>query len=81
MFLEVKGLKKLIKFLKSENKESNRKFDNLAEQIKQLIQKLKYDDNIKPQISEILQLLGFSDESIQNIVNNGEGYFLEKNKK
>ena len=46
-----------------------------------MIQKLKYDDNIKPQISEILQLLGFSDESIQNIVNNGEGYFLEKNKK
>ena len=54
---EVKGLKYLIKYLKSDNKEKDKKYNNLVDKIKNLIQNLKTDDKLKTQISQILELL------------------------
>ena len=77
---EIKGLQTLTKYLKKDNREKEKKFNNLAEKIKELIKKLKFDDKIKPQISEILLLIGFNENDIKNIINNNKGFFLEKNK-
>jgi hypothetical protein len=77
---EIKGLQYLIKNLKKDNREKDKKYDNLAQKIKELIKKLKYDDKIKPQISQILLMIGFNENDIQNIVSNDKGFFLEKDK-
>ena len=75
---EIKGLQFLIKNLKKDNREKDKKYENLAKKIKELIKKLKYDDKIKPQISQILVMIGFNENDIQSIVNNNNGFFLEK---
>jgi hypothetical protein len=54
----VKGLKNLTNYLKNENREKDKKYNNLVEKIKKLIQSLKSDDDLKPQISQILELIG-----------------------
>ena len=54
----VKGLKNLTNYLKNENREKDKKYNNLVEKIKKLIQSLKSDANLKPQISQILELIG-----------------------
>ena len=77
---EIKGLQFLIKNLKKDNREKDKKYENLAKKIKELIKKLKYDDKIKPQISQILVMIGFNENDIQSIVNNNNGFFLEKDK-
>ena len=75
---EIKGLKTLTKFLKKDNKEKEKKINNLTEKIKELINNLKYDTKIKPQLSQILELLGFPSNTIQNILNNNKGFFTIK---
>ena len=72
---EIKGLKILTKYLKKDNKEKDKIFNNLSKKIKELINHLKFDEKIKPQLSQILELLGYPSDNIQNILNNNKGFF------
>ena len=72
---EIKGLKILTQYLKKDNKEKDKKINNLAEKIKELINNLKYDNKLVPQLSQILELLGLSSE---NNLNNDKGFFSIK---
>ena len=72
---EIKGLKILTKYLKKDNKEKDKIFNNLSKKIKELINHLKFDEKIKPQLSQILELIGYPSDNIQNILNNNKGFF------
>jgi hypothetical protein len=71
---EVKGLKKLIKFLKSDIKEKERVINELIKQIKELFKELKWSTKNNKTVSEILKILGYSPDIIKIIFENRNGY-------
>ena len=72
---EIKGLKTLTQYLKKDNREKDKKINNICVKIKELINNLKYDNKLVPQLSQILELLGLSSE---NNLNNDKGFFSIK---
>ena len=81
---EVKGLKTMIDYLKKDNKEKDKKFESLVEQIKELFKGMKCDSKNKLQISQIFQIIGYPPEVINMVTNSKKGNIMdliEKNNK
>ena len=78
---EVKGLKKLINYLKNEIKEKERILNELIEQIKELFKELKWSTKNSQRVSQILNILGYTPEIIKIIVDNKKGYNFDFNLK
>ena len=57
-------------FIKKQLKEINLKYEQLSEQVKELLKNIKCDIKIKPQISQICQILGFSPQTTARIITN-----------
>ena len=78
---EVKGLKKLITYLKDEIKEKDKILNELIEQIKELFKELKWNTKNNQRVSQILKILGYTPEIIKIIVDNKKGYNFDFNLK
>ena len=72
-YSEFKQMQKQMKFIKEQLKESLLKYEQLSEQIKELLKNVKCDMKNKPNISQICQILGYSPETTSRIVNNKRG--------
>ena len=70
---EVKGLQELIQYLKKDNKEKDKKFNNLSQKVEELIKNLNHDNKINSEVSEILKLIGYSSDKIEKIINDKKG--------
>ena len=75
-FNEIKQMQKQMKFIKEQLKDSILKYDQLSEQVKELLKNVKCDIKIKPQISQICQILGYSPQTTSKILNNKKGGIL-----
>ena len=73
---EIKQMQKQMKFIKEQLKESLLKFEQLSEQVKELLKNIKCDIKIKPNISQICQILGYSPQTTSRILNNKKGGIL-----
>ena len=73
---EIKQMQKQMKFIKEQLKESLLKFEQLSEQVKELLKNVKCDIKIKPNISQICQILGYSPQTTSRILNNKKGGIL-----
>ena len=73
---EIKQMQKQMKFIKEQLKESLLKFEQLSEQVKELLKNIKCDIKIKPNISQICQILGYSPQTTNRILNNKKGGIL-----
>ena len=71
---EVKGLKKLITYLKSDIKEKERIINELIKQVKEIFKELKWSTKNNKIVTEILKILGYSPEIIKIIFENRNGY-------
>ena len=78
---EVKGLKKLITYLKDEIKEKDKILNELIEQIKELFKELKWNTKNNQRVTQILKILGYTPEIIKIIVDNKKGYNFDFNLK
>ena len=67
---EVKQMQKQMTFIKKQLKEIMLKYDQLSEQVKELLKNIKCDMKIKPQISQICQILGYSPNTTARIIAN-----------
>ena len=67
---EIKQMQKQMTFIKKQLKEINLKYEQLSEQVKELLKNIKCDIKIKPQISQICQILGFSPQTTARIITN-----------
>ena len=75
-FNEIKQMQKQMKFIKDQLKETILKYDQLSEQVKELLKNVKCDIKIKPQISQICQILEISPQTTSRILNNKKGGIL-----
>ena len=73
---EIKQIQKQMKFIKDQLKESLLKYEQLSEQVQELLKNIKCDLKIKPQISQICQILGYSPQTTSRILNNKKGGIL-----
>ena len=62
-------------FIKKQLKETLQKYEQLSDQVKELLKNVKCDIKIKPQISQICQILGKSPEEVNKIVNKKKSIF------
>ena len=69
-FNEIKQMQKQMKFIKDQLKEALLKYDQLSEQVKELLKNIKVEIKIKPQISQICQIFGYSPQTTSKILNN-----------
>ena len=67
---EFKQLQKQMMFIKKQLKETLQKYEQLSDQVKELLKNVKCDIKIKPQISQICQILGFSPNTTARILAN-----------
>jgi chromosome segregation ATPase len=75
-FNEIKQMQKQMKFLKDQLKDCLLKYEQLSEQVKEMLKNVKCDIKIKPQISQICQILGYSPQTTSRILNNKKGGIL-----
>ena len=73
---EFKEMQKQMTFIKKQLKEVMLKYDQLSEQVKELLKNIKCDMKIKPQISQICQILGYSPNTTARIVSNKKSGIL-----
>ena len=78
---EVKGLKKLITFLKNDIKDKERILNELIKQIEEIIKELKWNTKNSQRVSQILKTLGYTPEIIKIIIDNKKGYNFDFNLK
>ena len=76
---EVKGLKKLVTFLKNDIKDKDKILNELIEQIKEIIKELKWNTKNNQRVSQILKILGYTPEIIKIIIDNKKGYNFDFN--
>ena len=67
---EIKQMQKQMMFIKKQLKETLQKYEQLSDQVKELLKNVKCDIKIKPQISQICQILGFSPNTTARIISN-----------
>ena len=72
-FNEFKQMQKQMKFIKDQLKDSLLKYDQLSEQVKELLKNVKCDNKNKPQIVQICQIFGYSPQTISRMINNKKG--------
>jgi hypothetical protein len=70
---EFKLMQKQMNLIKEQLKESLLKYDQLSEQVKELLKNVKCDNKNKPQIAQICQIFGYSPQTTNRIVNNKKG--------
>ena len=73
---EIKQMQKQMKFIKDQLKDTLLKYDQLSDQVKELLKNIKCDIKIKPQISQICQIIGYSPQTTSRILNNKKGGIL-----
>ena len=69
-YSEFKQMQKQMTFIKKQLKETLQKYEQLSDQVKELLKNVKCDIKIKPQISQICQILGFSPNTTARIISN-----------
>ena len=73
---EIKQMQKQMTFIKKQLKEIMTKYDQLSDQVKELLKNIKCDMKIKPQISQICQILGYSPNTTARIIANKKSGIL-----
>ena len=73
---EMKLMQKQMGIIKGQLKDSETNFNQLSEQVKELLKHIKCDTKIKPQIVQICQIFGYSPQTTKRIVNNKKGGIL-----
>ena len=71
---EVKGLKKLITYLKNDIKEKEKLINELMSNIKEIFKELKWSTKNSQRVSNIMKILGYTPEIIKIIIDNKKGY-------